>query len=513
MAVVFFLAGMFLYTRLNSFPFYYHPDESGKVIQILNHSRNLKHPLLLLTATRWMTAFHVGPLTGKTVVETGRTASAFFSVGAVFALAMLARRMGNSIGGPLAGVLAGWSAGLLVLVNPSVFEFAHYMKEDPALAMGMALAFLAAHAFWTRKDDYSIVLLGAATAVAASGKYVGWILFPISVALLHAGREKTDWKRSFRLFIISFAALWSVLNYSFFLNPFKIFSSLTHETVGVVEGHRGYQKSVPHADYLRLIFAMPGAITALFGVYLAGLVLRFRKTTMPEWIVPGASLLLLILMSCSPKSAPRYFLPVEVVICFGAGLAASLSAYWLTGFLGKGRKVAQVCVWTALLGFALWNTIPALAAKYEAITVDDRDALKAWISANLPVTAIIAEDARVCLPVSDDWIYKGVPRLPQRVLCKEFVADLGSLEEMRAQGITHVIVAAPTFQRFDLFTPSSKIKHEFDARAAFYRSLGVLQNSSPVPGVKCIWSAPGGTNIYLRPGLSIFDISSVVPKG
>jgi hypothetical protein len=45
LAATFFLLGLALFTRDNAFPFQYHPDEHSKVRQILDGSRNLRHPL------------------------------------------------------------------------------------------------------------------------------------------------------------------------------------------------------------------------------------------------------------------------------------------------------------------------------------------------------------------------------------------------------------------------------------------------------------------------------------
>src|SRR5690242_15318646 len=47
MAVALFAFTLVLHTRHNDFPYTYHPDEGGKVTQVLVGSRNFHHPLLL----------------------------------------------------------------------------------------------------------------------------------------------------------------------------------------------------------------------------------------------------------------------------------------------------------------------------------------------------------------------------------------------------------------------------------------------------------------------------------
>ncbi len=530
MGFVLFLAGTFWFTRYNQFPFYYHPDESGKVKQILKGTRNFHHPLLLLTSTRWATKLEgQRQPTPQQIVVAGRLTSALFSAGAVLALALLARRMGGSRGrfglgsesepDEWAGVLAGWSAGVLGLMSTNTFELAHYMKEDPSYAVGIALTFLALHVYWKRRDLSSVAFVGLAAAVAASGKYLGWLVFPCALWLLLAGGStKNTWKSRLPLFLASFVILWAILNYSFFKNPMETFRSLSVETDGAIEGHRGYTKSVPNAYYFFLLLKNPPAILALFGVYVAGLFWRSRpsqpasrRTTAPEWLVFGFSLGLTILMSFSPKTSLRYFLPVNIVLYFGAGLGAVWLANGLSAFLPRRQALARVGLWAVLLGLAIWGAEPLLADKYRALQTDDRDQLKEWIRTQLPQTAILVQDDRIDLATHDRWEYMGAPILPQRILHKEFVADLGPLPELRRQGVTHVLVAFQTYHRFFVLTPLPRAKERFDRQKSFYASLGLFDPSQALPGVKLVWQTEPGGNIYLHPGIKVFDITGVAP--
>ena len=512
LAVVLFVSGMGFFTAHNDFPFYYHPDEKGKVWQVADHTRNCNHPLMLLTATSLVTRLHWGePLTWQQIVQKGRGVSAFFTAIAAVAMALLARRMAGAVGGPLAATLGGWSAGVFLLTDARMFDLAHYMKEDPALIMGIALTFLALHVFWTRRDDASLLFVGMAAAAAVSGKYLGWLLFPFVVGMVLWGCEPAERKRRALLFFKSFGVAWAVFNYSLIFDPLKPFSSVAREMKGVVGGHHGLTKEVPHAVYVRTFLEMPLAITSLFGVYVVGLLARLRKVTPPEWLVPGFALLLMGMMSCSPKSSSRYFLPVEMVVCFGAGLAAAWIATWLASFWGSQRRAVLGATWALILGAALWNVSPLLEEHYRAMIVDDRIELRAWIVHHLSPSAVIAEDGRVHLPAPGILKYKDAPKLPQLVLHGESAADLGTLPQLRAKGVTHVAIDSATFQRYDTLKPNSKKETEFAARKAFYSSLGVLRNSKPISGVQQIWVSPTGTNLYLQPGILLFDITAVAP--
>ncbi|MCX6967744.1 MAG: phospholipid carrier-dependent glycosyltransferase [Verrucomicrobia bacterium] len=509
MCPVLFMAGMALFNSHNHFPYYYHPDEKGKVRQIAEHTRNCNHPLMMLTATNLVAQFHKGPLTFQQIVEKGRTVSAFFTAMAAVFMALLAWRMG---GAPVAAALAGLSAGIFILLDVRIYFLSHFMKEDPALIMGMALTFLSLHVFWKRRDEASVLFVGASTAAAVSGKYIGWLLVPFVIWLIHAGCEPAARKHYRKLLFRGFGLTWAVLNYSIIFDPLQTFSSLGREMKGVIRGHHGLTKQVPHADYLRMFWDIPMTIKLFFGLYAAGLLLRLKKTSPAEWLVPGFSLLLMVMMSFSPKSSARYFIPVEMVVCFGAGLGLVWFSSTLASLFGRARTAVLILVWAALLAVSVKEVVPLIQEYYRALAVDDRLELKAWVTANLPASAVIAQDDRVHLSQEGDPTYPTVATVPQRILNSGFVADLGTLEELRSRGVTHVAIASQKFLIFDAFTPSSKKKDEFTRRKRFYASLGAVQNSKLQDGVKQVWKSQIGTVIYLQPGIRLFDITGVAPS-
>src|SRR5579862_4953744 len=144
LVAVLFLLSLVLDTRENGFPYTYHPDESGKIEQVLQGDWNFHHPLLLLLGSQAaVRIFHTPPKEQATVVA-GRWVSAVFASVAVAVLALLAFEYG--------GALAGWLCGVIALLHHQFFELAHYMKEDTALVMGVALAFLAIARFHRRPD-------------------------------------------------------------------------------------------------------------------------------------------------------------------------------------------------------------------------------------------------------------------------------------------------------------------------------------------------------------------------
>ena len=112
----------------------------------------------------------------QAIVQTGRWVSAAFAAGAVAAFALLA--WWNY------GLLIGWGAGLVVVVQDDLFELSHYMKEDPALLFGLALALLAAHIWWRQPGRRSLRFLAIGCGLATAGKYLGIISLGFGLPLV-----------------------------------------------------------------------------------------------------------------------------------------------------------------------------------------------------------------------------------------------------------------------------------------------------------------------------------------
>ena len=133
------------------------------------------------------------------------------------------------------GSRAGWLVGLLVTAHAELYKAAHYLKEDTALMFGIAVFLLAAEFFTRRHDTRAVRLLGAAAALAASGKYIGIITLLFALPLVWRARELPGrWKNLLLAFLVTFLVL--NLPPAQPANPFK---SLKREVAGVTTGHRG----------------------------------------------------------------------------------------------------------------------------------------------------------------------------------------------------------------------------------------------------------------------------------
>ena len=498
MAAVIFLGSFVLFTRHNDFPYSYHPDESGKTGQVIKGSRNYHHPLLLLSLTDVASRVGFVPRTPQAIVETGRNVAAALAAGTAAALALLAWRCG--------GRLAGWGAGVAVALQAELFETAHYLKEDPALAFGLALSLLAAHLWWRAPGRKTLRFLAIACGLAAAGKYVGIIvlLFAVPLVIWHRGADAALARSArLRLFAIVFALTFLAGNLPLFAtkisNPFR---SVRNEMEGVAGGHRGITREVPHREYLDMLRKdVPPAVGLLAGAYALALLGTARRRTPPEWITLLLPLGYLAMISCSPKIASRYLLPVSALLPLLATLGAAEIARIIRAASSRGRQIVGSVVLAGLVGWIVWAELPPLRASFAGFTHDDPGEVAAWIKAHLPPDAVIAEDHRVNLsPDKADGVAK-FARVPQTVLDANFAPDLGTVDELLAKGVTHVAVCRASYGRYfnDETGAQGGGKIGYDKRRDFYERVfreGELLRE---------W--PRGTISYLQPGIRLYRIA------
>jgi len=507
-AIAVFAVCLFLYARNNAFPYYYHPDEAGKVEQILANERNFNHPLLLLTATDLASEFTGMDRSRQETAIVGRWVAAGFAALAVAALAMLAMHY--------QGLWAGICVGAIGALSYRMLQYAHFMKEDTALVMGLALFFLALARFWDRRTTWNLILLAASSAVAASGKYIGFItvLIAVPVVLLAARAEGAEVrKRSMKIFFRVFAVALAVVNYYVILNLGAFFGSLKWEIKHSITHHGGLTRSVPHAEYLdRFVddtFLLLWILIAIHFLYLA---ITWRKRTAPEWIISAFPIVYAAILSCSTLVYARYFLPVMTFAYLLAGLGIVEGARIIPAVRWRFGAAVRSAIVLILLGSTLALQWPSFAGTFSAFRDDHRAALVDWIEENLPGAAVIAQDEYVRLPASASGGGAGGGSeqenetdrvLPQEVLTAQWVADLGTLDELRQRGVTHVAVCRTRYGRLfsDTRRPTEEAEAEFLRRKAFYEKL--------FDTGELLWEKESGAVTHLQPALRLYRIEAL----
>jgi hypothetical protein len=482
-----FTAALLFNTRANTFPYFYHPDEGEKAAQLISGNWNFHHPMLLLTTTKAAIRVAGVPLREQSVVEAGRWVSAGFAALAVVALSLL--------GFAWRGWVPAIGGGLALLLHHQFFELSHYLKEDTALACGVALTFLATFLYWQKPTVARAVALGGAAACAISGKYLGICVLVVALPVLWlapGGRRCGH----FACFGGALVVALLLVNLPLVLDPLESVASLRKEVGMVAGGQREMTRSVPHTLYWNIFRDNTTPVVwALLVTFLAARWRERRSVTLVEWLIIAFPFAYAFALSFSPKSNDRYFLPATGVLtllaAFGVLDGARLLSRWMplrwaTAALALALVASQLPKW--------W--------RYDrAFQRDDNREFFDWVKTNLPPEAVIAKDSRVQLPSPKNTRVKdhfGV--LPQTILADKFAADLGSIRELRKRGVTHVAVSESDYGRFFLrgLRPKKNEEEAFERRKSFYKKL--LRDGDLLQE----WDR--GTVLYLHPGLRLYTI-------
>lgn len=485
LALLFCAATAFLYTRHNAFPYWFHPDEPKKVRQILSGERDFRHPLLLLTASQTALQISGLPHTKSNVVVVGRWCSALFAAVAVSALAWLAYRQ--------LGLAAMMSAGLTAMLHPQIFELSHFMKEDTALLMGLALSFVALHVFWQTRLSAHAVALGIACGLAASAKYVGVMALviglPFAIFADRFDRTGKQWSRA-GLFLLAFAVAVLALNWQAWIRPSLWLPGFSTEMAAFHRADRGGY-APPSWSRLDGFFNLTPMVTWIFAaIYLGFFAAARNQKNAVKWVlalfpfVYGAAVLI------AGKESERYFLPAAAFISYQAGLGVvELSSCVAARFAARRTVAFFLCV-TACLVLVLQAHIPEFSASYAGFQTDQRRQLANFVTSAVPEDAVIAAEKATGLVAFDP---DAPPPVRQRVIGAHFASDLGPIEELRAQGVTHVAVVSGNIKRFTRVR-GLPAKREFYERLASEGKLLFEVKKKPVrilnPGLRLYRIAP-----------------------
>ena len=489
-----FAAGLTLFSRHNSFPFYYHPDEPGKVSQLIRHKRNFHHPMMMLSTVnvaRYAVLRGADQKNSQKVAEVGRWITAAMSAAAVAALALLAFH--------LFGALAGWGVGILGVTNPLLFDLAHYFKEDPWMMAGIAVFCLALNAYAEASTMKRLYFLAVACAMAAAGKYVAFLLLPVALWFVWSRTEPALRKPRFLRFLGTFAGVWLLFNLSFLTKPGLLFASLHEEGTKLAGMTDGVTRKVPH-DFYMITQSMYGGwmVPMIAGLWLVSVVRAPRKISAVEWMLAALAVSQFALYSFIPKTAVRYYLPISLALTFLAiaGQARLLAAV-------RNRAVLHGCgiaVAVTLVGAAVFFQVQSLRVLDTELKSDDRRDLIAWIRSSLPANAVLATDKAVHLPDLRRQEHAGLTPLVQRLVgVEKEVADVGTVSELRAQGVTHVAICERTYLRYLDENKTNKDGSNQTPERLFYETL--LKKG------QIVWSSERGLVSYLRPGIKLVDIS------
>lgn len=399
---------LWIYTRANDFSIDYHPDEGGKVNQVISGRRNYRHPQLMLeVATIVSTIKGERPILGTRedplpedearVVTTGRSVSAGFAAAAVVVLALTAYRAAGGWAMAITAACVGLCAPLIVN--------AHYMKEDASLVFGVSLMVSALYHVWSTRDAdsqkraWAAALFGGACAAAVSGKYVGITLaVPAMAVVLLAAPTKLPASISRRNLakaaLLGFVLVLMVVNWRIAKKPAAFAKSLTQQTREGISEHKGLTIKKPSAYFAEAVWEE--TVPAVRVLAAAGLIqIAYMAWKRQPWLslLPIAAAYYLVLMSFASMPNHRYILPVTVLIHAMAATSIVLAMYAL-----RRRRLAFHAIGAVAVIGLLAIMIPPAKAIDREFANDSRDRVAQWLADNLPAGEVLWVDHGVQLP-------------------------------------------------------------------------------------------------------------------
>ena len=472
-ASLFFAFSMVWMGRNLNFSAYAHPDERNKIIQVVDGEYNFHHPLLMLNLVRIVSkAVGVGG-DFESVKLVGRWSSVFFTSAAIALLVLL---MGRIYGGAVATV-----AGVFLLANPHIFDLAHYFKEDPALLFGLSISLLAIKGYSEKPGKWLAALTGLASSCAISGKYAGVVILPFAVYVLcvcSPSRGKNLWPYFSGLL---FGMV--LINLPAFLALGSASGSLDRE-IGLLTGHaKPISRSVPHGVYSNVYWqSSTPVLVGLLVLYGWQLFRRKFRLSPVEWVLVSLPLFYIAILSFLPRTNHRYFLPAAAILaCLAAaGLLPVLEA--------KNGRLWAICIVAASLA---WQA-PRLYCANIGFTQDHRKELVDFIESEIPPGSLLLQDQNIDLPDSIK-----IPIMKRRIGSRD------TLESLRKEGISHVVVAQSKYGQFfkTNVIVSDDAREDFNKTKQFFESLfqeGELLRE---------WKT--GDNLYLAAPFRIYSIKKL----
>ncbi len=532
------------FSQNNRFPVYYHPDEGTKADQLIGNHRNFNHPQLMLEAAIWLAdarGIDLEQLQSERrfrrdgmhqeLVFLGRDTSAYLSAGAVVLLAW-------------AGLFAaGWAGftltGIAAALCPALLAHSRYFKEEPSLCLGVA-AVVCVAALICRRSHWSAQLLlaplmGAAVALAASGKYAGVIMIIPGVLAIITANFRRWWIIPICLALLGYAGwdVWQRINWRAVEQWDQFTETFEAEKRHALTEHAGVTMDKPNDFFVRGILseAMPHVLW-LSAAAPVGLLLMRRRAVYQRLASPPSSYYQRERLSLPDPAAPRqpwiakrlkyrhetplfaiwlgltviiyvvavsysaipfyrYILPATLLLY----VFAALGVVWLTNLIDKPQ-------WRhAALGAAIVALAFAQAGRFRnydrQFAIGSQNLLVDWINRNIPRGTPIVADGYTELN-------RGMfNQTRAQVIRGRFASDMGTLDSLRARGVKYVAVAGTSYERFlDPATMQAEGSGEnFDRHQRFYRELF---DNYPV-----VWArnAEYPMHVFNNPDITLFRIA------
>ena len=497
--LILWILGLVIYSEGNDFPYFYHTDEPSKAEQLVTGNRNFFHPALMLNATDLLSRALGIPRTEQDMVVVGRHVSACFASLTLLGFALVTRQLaGNG-----AGVIA-WVSCLLL---GDFYDAAHYMKEDPYWLSGLAFTVLAGLRYTANPSRRLAILVGLAAGWSVAGKYIGILAVFIALICVLTTHRSTVTQRGSNLLsmLLCVCGVFLCVNYQMLSNPMGLWAGLDKEVDAL---HSEYHQRKADEKSLRYLEILEETVPPIAqGLYLGLLVLavrRWKSVSAPEKILVFLPLILFLVLSLTPKGSVRYFLPIGLMMMTSAAVACARLAYFPK--FGKFQSIALT------LGFLCLIVPMVNAAKKHRkdMLKDHRRQLGMFLTSSIQPNAVVLSSYHAGILNSQDERCIGFANLaPQTFVMAQNAYEKGTLDDLLAQGVTHVVVTGRDFTRSLDNLGNPQVQKMTEQRRK------QLQKELESQGT-VLWHIKKGGNKYLNPALTLYQLPTkpaLAPSG
>ncbi|HKH43773.1 MAG TPA: glycosyltransferase family 39 protein [Thermoanaerobaculia bacterium] len=340
----------------------------------------------------------------------------------------------------LSGVVAGATAGLLLIFSPLFNDGSHLNTCDvpSAFFATLCLLFVARLVDEERTRDY--LLAGICAGLAAGSKYPAGV---VAVAIVAVWIRWRWTRRDLRLGLL-WAGLAALAAFLAVMPSLLVFPEAAFfGGRGIFFGARQYGKGgwlgvMPQSNalyYAKALLGSFGWVAALAG--LSGLIAA-RARSRIVWLLPFPVLYLALILSMS-MVVRRNLYPVVPILAalLGVGIGAWIERLRDVRWGARETPTLRPVLATTLLAGCL--VLPAWRTGIQAVALarpSTREVAGEWIRTHVPRGASIAKES-----YTPDF-----PEGEYQVLHRRFMTRL-SLEELR--GFDYVLVASAAYGRFD----------------------------------------------------------------
>jgi hypothetical protein len=436
-------------------PFYYHPDEVGKLFNVKALlggavGADFRHPHFMLFFS--LPFIYVGEILG------GGPFLLLFARASVATLGVATVCLLFYTGRMLAGTWAGLSSALVFATAPLAVVAAHDFKEDIPLAFWLTLQTFFFLRYLRHERARDLWFAAVAVGVSVGTKYTALLslLLLIGVVVCQRKEGKRGWLSRMAVVLLLSAAGFLLSTPDILWHPARFLDGLRYELQHAVAGHLD---PVSEADTWEKRFRispvaflwtyhlryslLPGLSAAGLLLALVGTFLIIRTDKRAGWLLCAGFMLYYFVIETLPLKSPPFAARYMVaVLPFGALLAGSALSFdrqgsaWLKGL---------VC---CLLAATLISNGYSSYRQVRAMRPDTRDEARDWILRNIPYGAqLMIPGFEAYSPFGDQ---SGPASETKRAY--EFVpvsrsAD-AALRQATSDPKSYVVVSSFTYQRY-----------------------------------------------------------------